>query len=168
MRRLNRREKTLIVVFAAVAVLAGVSMYTSPSEEPDPEALMAYYVDAFSGADTMTIRSAAEEVEPITVTREEAPRLFSRLMMAVRYAQVVPSPSPHAPKWVLDVTTVDGSKVNDIGVSLHLEAPKQPAKGVYWVVPRSPGQHAPEPIMVQIIDDYVDSLHAGTADKSAE
>ncbi len=168
MRRLTRREKTIIVLCTGLAALAGASLYMSPQDGATAEDALGYYVDTFSQAEAITIRSASEEAEPITVTREEAPRLFSRLMTAARYARVASSPSPYPPKWVLDVTTVDGSKVSNIGVSLHLEAPKQPAKGVYWVIPRSPGQDAPEPIMVQTIDDYVDSLHPGRADTSAE
>jgi hypothetical protein len=168
MRRLTRREKTLVVLCTGLAALAGASLRMSPQGGATAEEALAYYVDTFTQAEAVTIRSASEEADPITVEREEATRLLSRLEMAVRYGAVSPHPSPYSPKWILDVSKRDGSKVENIEVGFHLKAPKQPGKGTLWVVPRLPGQREPEPVMVQIIDDYVDSLQAGSSAEKAE
>lgn len=168
MRRLTRREKSLVVVFAALGILAGVSMYFSPREPPDAEEVMAFYVNAFERGQEVTIRSATGEVEPITVTGVEALRLLSRLSLSVRFGGFSPRPSPNPPKWVLDVTGRDGSRVEDIGVSVHLEAPKQPARGVLWVIPRSPGQEGSEPAMMKLIDKYVESVRPRASEEEPE
>ncbi len=168
MRRLRRREKTLIVLCACLAAMAGASVYMSPQGSATAEEALAYYVDTFAEAEALTIRSASGEVEPITIAGEEAKRLLSRLGMSVRHGAVSPYPSPHAPKWILDVSKRDGSKVENIEVGFQLKAPRQPGKGTLWVVPRSPGRREPEPVMVQIIDHYVDSLQQGSSGENTE
>ncbi len=168
MRRLTRREKSLVVVFAALAILAGVSIYFSPREAPDVEEVLAFYANAFEGGQEITIRSATGDAEPITVRGVEALRLLSRLSLLVRFGAVSARPSPNPPKWILDVTGRDGSKVKDIGVGFHLETPKQPARGVVWVIPRRAGQDGSEPAMVEVIDQYVESLRPRASEGEPE
>ncbi len=168
MRKLTRRESHLIVVFTALAVIAGASLYFAPKEPPNPEAVKAFYINLFGRAHTIVIGSATGEMEPVTVTRDKDPGLFNRLHTAARFSGVSPTPSPYPPRWILDVSADDGSEITDVTVSFHLEAPKQPARGALWLIPRLPGQDEPEPVMVEIIDDYMESLRAEAAEDTSE
>jgi len=162
MPRLSTREKRLIVVLVAVGVMAAIGFYLAPKKEPDPEELMAYYLELFETADQVTIRAADDSSPPITVSREETPRLFFRMAGTIRFGGVSGTRSPYKPKWILDLRRRDGRTVEDIGVSVHLDSPKQPARGKLWVVPAAPGQTQPSAALVEVIDEFLDERSGKT------
>ena len=160
-RRLSKREKRLVLVLVLLAVLAVAGFSMAPKESLTLEDVLAYYVNGFGGAEQITIRPAQGDAQPVTLTRDEAGGLFSRLSMLARYGKLSSSPSPYPPKWILDVTLQDGSRIKDISVGLHLDAPKQPLHGQIWLIPHkldspgSPDMSELTPVMADAIDSYL-------------
>ena len=157
-RRLSKREKRLVLVLAALAALGVGGLSLAPREPPGVEDVLAYYVDSFSRADQITIRSAQSDTDPVILTRDEAPGFFSQLSTLARYGIPSTSPTPYPPKWILDLELPDGSHIKDISVGHHLDAPKQPARGQIWVIPNTPSSGEFRPLMVEAIDRYLDDL----------
>jgi hypothetical protein len=91
----------------------------------------------------------------VTFTRDEAAGFFGQLSMMAQYGRLSASPSPHPPTWILDVTLQDGSRIKDISVGHHLDAPKQPLRGEVWLIPSPPGPSEPGPLMADAIDRYL-------------
>ena len=158
MRRLSRRETRLLYVLGALAVVVLAGFFVSPREQPGVEDVIYYYSRMFQLADKLNIRSPNAAGEPITVTRADHPNFFHRLATLARYGLVAPGPSPHPPKWILDIWTKDGARFKDVAVSYHLDSPKQPAKGHLWFFPHRPGLSEPAAVMVEAIDDFLASL----------
>jgi hypothetical protein len=154
-RRLSKREKRFILVLALLGVLAVVGFSMAPKESLTFEDVLAYYVNAFNGAEQITIRPAQGGAQPVTLTRDEDMGLFSQLAMLARYGSFSPAPSPYPPKYLLDVTLQDGSRIQDISVGHHLDAPKQPLRGQAWLIPGTPGEREPAPFMADAIDRYL-------------
>lgn len=160
LRRLSKREQRLILILVLAAVLAIVGFSAAPKESPTYEDLMAFYVDAFNDAKEITIRSATGDAQPVTLTRDEAAALCSRLSTFARYGSFSPGPSPYPAKYILDVTLQDGSRIKDISVGHHLDAPKQPLRGRVWLIPGTPGPSEPTPVMADAIDRYLNPEEA--------
>ena len=160
-RRLSKREKRLVLVLVLLAVLAVAGFSMAPKESLTLEDVMAYYVNGFGGADQITIRPAEGDAQPVTLTRDEAGGLFGRLSMLARHGRFSQSPTPYAPKWILDVTLQDGSRIKNISVGHHLDAPKQPLRGEVWLIPYTPDRPGrPDmsestPVMADAIDSYL-------------
>ena len=154
-RRLSKREKRLILVLALLSVLAVAGLSMAPKQSLTFEDVLAYYVNAFGGADQITIRPAEGDAQPVTLTRGEAVQLFSHLSTLARYGRWSSSPSPYPPKWILDVTLQDGSRIKNISVGHHLDAPKQPMRGQIWLIPGRPGERELTPVMADAIDRYL-------------
>ncbi len=167
-RRLSKREKRLILFLGVAAVLALVGFSLAPREPPTLEDVIAYYVNAFDRAQEITIRPAQGDAEAVTITREEAATFFAQLSMLSRYAMLSPAPSPHPPKWVLDITIRNGSRIEGIQVGYHLDGPKQPARGEVWVVPNTPGRRDSGALMVAAIDRYLKSREEGKPEEGSE
>ena len=127
----------------------------APKQSFTTEDVLAYYVNGFAGAEQITIRPAEGDAPPVTLTRDEAVRLFSELSMLARYGRLSASPLPYPPKWILDVVLQDGSQIKDISVGFHLDAPKQPLHGQAWLIPVALGQSEPTAAMVDAIDSYL-------------
>ena len=159
-RRLSKREKRLVLVLALLAVLAIIGLSAAPKQSLTFEDVLAYYVNAFNGAEQITIRPAEGDAQPVTLTRDEAPSLFSRLSTFARYGRFSPAPSPHPPKWILDLTLRDGSRIEDISVGHHLNAPKQPLRGRAWLIPGMPEESEPTPVMADAIDRHLNPEEA--------
>ena len=154
-RRLSKREKRLILFLALLGVLAVAGFSVAPKESLTYEDVVAYYVNGFNGAEQITIRPAEGDAPPVTLTRDEAGRLFGQLAMLARYGSLSASPSPYPPKWILDVTLQDGSRIKNISVGHHLDAPKQPMRGQIWLIPGRPGERELTPVMADAIDRYL-------------
>ena len=168
LRRLSKREKRLILFLVLAAVLAIVGFSSAPKESLTYEDVMAFYVNAFDGAKQITIRPAQGDAQPVTVSRDEAGSLFSRLSMAARYSSLSASPSPYPAKYILDVTLHDGSRIDNISVGHHLDAPKQPLRGQAWLIPGAPGQSEPTPAMADAIDRYLNPEEAEKEEAESE
>jgi len=154
-RRLSKREKRLTFFLALLGVLAVVGFSMAPKESLTFEDVIAYYVNAFDGAEQITIRPAEGDAQPVTLTRDEAGKLFGQLAMLARYGRLSASPSPYPPRWILDVTLQDGSRIEDISVGHHLDAPKQPLRGQIWLIPGMLGESEPAPFMADAIDRHL-------------
>ena len=157
-RRLSKREKHLVLVLVLLGVLAIAGLSMAPKESFTFEDALAYYVNGLGGAEQITIRPAQGDAQPVTLTRDEAGRFFSQLSMLARYGRFSQSPTPYPPKWILDVTLQDGSRIKNISVGHHLDAPKQPLHGQIWLIPGTPGRPdmgEPGPVMVDAIDKYL-------------
>ncbi|UCC68192.1 MAG: hypothetical protein JSV79_13970 [Armatimonadota bacterium] len=167
MRRLSRSERRLLFVLAAVAVLAGVGFYFAPERPPNPEEVQAYYIEIFARAEEMTIRTTDAADEAITLTRADKAGMFSRLRMFAAHGQVAGAPSPYPPKYILQLSLDNGTRLTDIAVGYHLDAPDQPYRGKLWLFPMSPAWDRTEPVpaMVQALDDFIASLRPETSDK---
>lgn len=161
MRRLSRREKRLVFALCGVAALGAASFYTAPSQGPNPEEVVAYYVKAFGSAKQITIRPTTSGGEPVTLTREKAPKLFRELESAARYAGVTVQAMPQPPKYLVDLVEGDGAEVKDISIGFTVDCPKQPARGKLALVPRDMATQGmgPMPVMAMTIEDYLDELH---------
>lgn len=166
MRRLSRREKRLVIVLCGVAALGATSFYMAPEQGPNPEELVAYYIHAFSSAKQITIRTPDGKTPPVTATRGDDRGLFTRLETAARLGGVTLQAPPQPPKYTLDLVEEDGSQINDISVGFTLDCPKQPARGKLAFIPREMGFEGPVPVMVLIIQDYLDP--AGAKDRRAK
>jgi hypothetical protein len=165
-RRLSRREKRLVIVLCGVAALGATSFYMAPEQGPNPEELVAYYIHAFSSAKQITIRTPDGKTPPVTATRGDDRGLFTRLETAARLGGVTLQAPPQPPKYTLDLVEEDGSQINDISVGFTLDCPKQPARGKLAFIPREMGFEGPVPVMVLIIQDYLDP--AGAKDRRAK
>jgi hypothetical protein len=165
MRRLSRRERRLLFVLAAVVVLAGVGFYFAPEHSVNPEEVQAYYVDIFARAEEITIRTTDAADEAVTLTRADEAGMLSGLVMFARYGQVAAGPSPHPPKYLLELSLDDGTRLTDIAVGYHLDAPDQPYRGKLWLFPMSPAWDRTEPVpaMVRALDDFIASLRPETS-----
>lgn len=157
MRRLSKREKRLILFLALLGVLGVVGFSMAPKEPLTYEDVVVYYVNAFNSAQQITIRPAQGDAQPVVLTRDEAASLFSRLSTYARYGKPSASPSPYPAKWILDLTLQDGSRIKDISVGHHLEAPRQPLRGRIWLIPSAPDmrESEPTPVITDAIDRYL-------------
>jgi len=155
----------LLFVLGALAILATAGFLTSPKQEPNPEEVQAYYIQMLGRADQIAVHRPDATDEPVIITRADEPGFFSRLAMTARYGLVAGRPSPYKPKWILDVSMEDGTRIKDVAVGYHLEAPKQPAKGHLWLFPGTPGQRQGAAPMVELIDELVASVRPDASEQ---
>ena len=156
MRKLNRREKRLLVALCAVVILGAVTFYMAPSEGPNPEEVMAYYTDLFQSAEKITIRTPDGKTVPVTVTREKDGKLFSKLEMLCRLGRPTLPAMGQPPVYLLDLVGRDGKQIRDVAVGLLLDSPEQPARGKLAFIPREMGEEGPVPVMALAIEERVD------------
>jgi hypothetical protein len=167
MRRPARREVVLVGVLVVVGVLGVITYRRAPKNALDDVAeVKTYFVEAFRDAERITIRPA-DGREGAVVERSEAPEFFRRLEELVGLG-VVSITNPGTPiKYHLDLELSNGKRVEDVAISLYIAAPKQPAKGELWLVPRHFGSVEETPEIVARIDRYLESLH-GEVEQAAE
>jgi len=155
-RRLNRREKRLVFALCAVAALGATSFYMAPEQGPNPEEVMAYYLNAFQSAQKITIRTPDGKAAPVTVTREKDGKLFSRLESLCRLGRPTLPTMGQPPVYLLDLVEQDGKEIKDVAVGLLLDSPGQPARGKLAFIPRDMNEQGPVPVMALAIEERLD------------
>jgi hypothetical protein len=167
MRRPARREVVLVGVLVVVGVLGVITYRRAPkSGLEDVAEVKEYFVKAFSSAERITMRPA-DGGEGAVVERSDSPHFFRRLEELVGMGIVSITPPGTPIKYQLDLELSNGKRIEDVAVSLFISAPKQPAKGELWFIPRHHGPIDETPEIVTHIDRYLESLH-GEGEEAAE
>jgi hypothetical protein len=139
-----------------VAALGATSFYMAPEQGPNPEEVMAYYLNAFQSAQKITIRTPDGKAAPVTVTREKDGRFFSRLETLCRLGHPTFPMAGQPPVYLLDLVEQDGKEIKDVAVGLILDSPGQPARGKLAFIPREMSEQGPVPVMALAIEERLD------------